>query len=143
VPAWFGSLAPDNELDRESVVEIAQQYVAENPVDVTARNALGAALLRAGRYPAAIRELQMAATLALADEEPQSAPPVYAWLLMAIAHGKAGNSTEAHQRFEQARTWAAANAESPRMSTWLRKLTVQLLTNQFQQMSRQVALVTD
>jgi tetratricopeptide (TPR) repeat protein len=91
---WTCAVAAESGVDAERLVRLAQQLVSATPTEYLCARALGAALVRAGRYEEAVRELERAASL--------NAEAPISWLLLAISHHRLGHAAEARSWFDRA-----------------------------------------
>jgi WD40 repeat protein/tetratricopeptide (TPR) repeat protein len=113
--AWTCVLTADAVADPARPVQWAEKAAAGDPPSYPAARALGAALLRAGKLEAAIRELNRATTL-------QQAVPT-TWLLLALAHHRSGHAGEARRWLEKAVGWIekasqTRSADGDGLSDW-------------------------
>jgi tetratricopeptide (TPR) repeat protein/WD40 repeat protein len=92
--AWTCVLAPDAVGHPARPVQLAERAVTGASPSYAAVRTLGAALLRAGKFEEAIRELNRAA-----DMRPES---LGTWLLLALAHHRLGHADEGRPWLEKA-----------------------------------------
>ena len=85
-------------------VRIAEEAVAADGNNLWSQKALGLALYRAGKIEESIEHLDRSVEL-----DPVGGH-VTAWLLLAMAHHKAGHRDQARARLEQAREWVIEHA---------------------------------
>lgn len=113
--AWACALSPESGSDWLTIVKLAEKAVAERPANAMAQTVLGAALMRAGQFDAALAKLQSAQKL--------DADPAAALYLTAILEKKRGRPERAKPSLEQAD--AAANRSIIR--TWRQREELRLL----------------
>lgn len=126
---WTCSLGPDALADPGKVVNLAKKHLGPapfyNPLAVS-----GAALLRAGKYQDAVKQLSLAV-----KSQKEVSP---AWLLLAIAYQRLGNHAEANAWLNDAVRWmnrAEKEAEKTVVGQptrwerlpWEERLTLQIL----------------
>ena len=93
------SLQPIDIGDGEVLVRIADDAMSREPVDASARRAMGAALFRVGRLTAAEQMLQKAISLHSREGAPED------WLFLAMVDQRLGRSVEGRRRLDQAKSW--------------------------------------
>jgi WD40 repeat protein/tetratricopeptide (TPR) repeat protein/tRNA A-37 threonylcarbamoyl transferase component Bud32 len=98
---WLCVLAPDAVADFAPVLNLAQKGVGKKPITqyVPART-LGAALVRAGKYPQGVKQLEAALTL-------RKDPSPTVWLFLAMAQHHSQRPEEAKKWLAKARAWIA------------------------------------
>ncbi len=141
--AWYSSIMPGSGIEPDTVVAMARRFSDADPTDAAARSTVGAALLRAARYQEALEELEFAARLSESDESPNGTPAAYMWFLMAIAHGRMGNTADARLWQGNAQQWVEDHVGSHQLSLWTRQLTIQLFAAEAQLVLGQVASATE
>ena len=129
--AWACVLRPGSVPDPAKIVQLAALGVADNPRSFYRLNTLGAALYRAGDFPAAIEKLadsraaymQAASAAQLRGDADASFMPLQDgraadWLFLAMAHNRLGHGPEAREWLTKSRDAVAAkNIRDPRR-TW-------------------------
>jgi tetratricopeptide (TPR) repeat protein len=93
--AWICALAPEAGVDIARVIRLAEKALAENPTSHFHVRAHGAALLRAGKFEDAEKQLKKAAQAGLPD----------AWLLLSITYQRWGKKDEAKTWLDKADRW--------------------------------------
>jgi tetratricopeptide (TPR) repeat protein len=133
--AWTCSLAPSALDDYTAAIALAEQVIELEPDSKQYLNGYGAILFRAGRYDAAITQLQAA----LKVGETSRTSPAYIWYFLAMTHHQLDNT-------EQARNWFTKAADHIRNAltqgktligeplSWNRRLTLQLFHNEATQL---------
>jgi tetratricopeptide (TPR) repeat protein len=125
--AWTCVLATQAVADPTRPVQLAERALAKDANDPAYHDTLGAALYRAGRFPEAVRQLGEASTL---KPNPKTSPR-YAWLFLAMAHHRQGNTDEARRWLDKAVHGLDSElAETP----WNRRLTLQLLRREAEEL---------
>jgi WD40 repeat protein/tetratricopeptide (TPR) repeat protein/tRNA A-37 threonylcarbamoyl transferase component Bud32 len=160
---WVCVLRPDAvaKADRPRLVQLAEQALEMEPNNPDCLGTLGAALYRAGRFPAAIQRLNEA--MAAAEKRPTfhgkkavkldkppvefkegSEPPplrgtVFDWLFLAMAHEECGFHDEAQRWLDHAVRWMERREqgkseahEGAASRPWERRLALQQLHREAQ-----------
>jgi tetratricopeptide (TPR) repeat protein len=121
---WACALGPDNGVDSDRLVELAEKLASQNPKSRSDQTIFGAALCRAGRFEEAERRLNQAAALPADPFQPVE----YAWFFLALAHQRLGHAKEAHAWLEK--TQKQIEQKSSADVPWNRRLTLQLLSRE-------------
>jgi serine/threonine protein kinase/Tfp pilus assembly protein PilF len=133
--AWTCVLSGAAAVDRRRCVQLAERALASQPKRHGYLNTLGAALYRAGDYPAAVRRLEEA------HRAHGKGGYVADWLFLALAHQRLGNAREARHWLEKAEQWLDqaeqrfAAGKNPRWS-WQRRLELRLLRREAETLLR-------
>jgi WD40 repeat protein/serine/threonine protein kinase len=137
--AWTCSLRPDALDNYDKPIALATKAIEAKPEVKEHLNSLGAVLYRAGRYDEAIEELTKLAEWLDKPDSKTNSSPAYTWYFMAMAHHKAGNNLEAAEWLEKATQWtqkvfAEHESDSGNQLLWNRRLTLQLLSAEAEQL---------
>jgi WD40 repeat protein/Tfp pilus assembly protein PilF len=113
--AWACLVVPEPPVDPKRLVAALRQALRGRPRNYLVARALGAALVRAGQYEAAIAQLEQAGEL-----RPEGAPWVWTWA--AIAHHRLGKKEAANQALRKVTAWIkqAQQSNEGQESTWQR-----------------------
>jgi WD40 repeat protein/serine/threonine protein kinase/Tfp pilus assembly protein PilF len=138
--AWTCTLAPNSGADPDRIANLAEKLLAKSSRDHWHVNQLGAALYRARRFDEAVKRLTEANEL---NCHPYQTNMLHTWFYLAMAHHRLGHTEEARRWLEKA-SRATEDALKPptRSSTadgaippnWARKLTLQLLRREAEQL---------
>jgi WD40 repeat protein/tetratricopeptide (TPR) repeat protein len=96
--AWTCSLAPGASADPKRIVGLADRALSRDASSYLHRRARGAALYREGRYAEVVEQFERA----LQVRQP---PAPSAWLFLALAHQRLGQSRDARRWLDKARAW--------------------------------------
>ena len=125
---WTCVLAPGGLDDYRPLVELARRNHGLQPKDLSAKQALGAALFRDGQFEQALRPLNEC------EVAPQNAntTPLYTQYFLAMTHHNLGHAAEARQWFNRAeaettRLLADGETKSGQPLPWNLRLTLELL----------------
>jgi tetratricopeptide (TPR) repeat protein len=142
--AWTCTLTPNSGADPDRIVDLAEKLLTKSSRDHWHVNELGAALYRAGRFEEALKRLTEATEL---HAHPYQTNMLYTWFFLAMAHQRLDHTTEARRWLDKASrpTEEALKplAEPPEKSSmaagtippnWARKLTLQLLRREAEQL---------
>jgi WD40 repeat protein/serine/threonine protein kinase/tetratricopeptide (TPR) repeat protein len=137
--AWTCSLRPDALDSYDEPIALVTKAVAAKPDANPLQNTLGAILYRAGRHDEALEELTKLAERMDRPDSKTNSSPAYTWYLLAMAHHRTGNSDEAAAWLERATEWtqkvlAEHESESANQLRWNRRLTLQLLAAEAEQL---------
>jgi serine/threonine protein kinase/Tfp pilus assembly protein PilF len=132
--AWACVLSADSPADRQVCVRLAEKARASQPKRHAFLNTLGAALYRAGDYPAAARRLDEA--MAAYGKGGYAGD----WVFLALCHHRLGHAEEARGWLDKAVRWldeveqsqAGRNAPWP----WQRRLELRLLCREAEALIR-------
>jgi tetratricopeptide (TPR) repeat protein len=133
--AFVCALTPQEVHDRSRPARLAEKAYALWPQGPGIRTTLGATLYRAGRFDAAIRQLNQQIV-----HDPQGVAPED-WLFLAMAHHALGHPDPARQYLDRAERWidaamrakpGAADASLP----WDRRLQLQFLRREAERLLR-------
>jgi tetratricopeptide (TPR) repeat protein len=132
---WTCVLAPDAVADWTKPLRLAEKARAEAGTNYEKINCLGAVLFRAGRFQEAARRLTEAEAAFKQTPSAQSTV-LYNWFFQAMAQHRLGNAEKAAswlmkavQAIDEPRT-----AQDPAASTWNRRLTLQLLRREAEEL---------
>jgi WD40 repeat protein/tRNA A-37 threonylcarbamoyl transferase component Bud32 len=96
---WIGVIGPDATSDPAKLVALQQRVVKSAPKNYQYANTLGAALYRAGRHEAAVKQLEEAMRLHGRGGTPGD------WLFLAMAAHQLGKKEEARRWFDKSVKW--------------------------------------
>jgi WD40 repeat protein len=94
--AWTCVLGPDALADQAQGVSLAEKALASQPGNYLYLNTLGAALYRAGRYHAAVKQLNASMKAS------GTGGSAHDWLFLAMAHQHLGHADQARQWLDKA-----------------------------------------
>jgi tetratricopeptide (TPR) repeat protein len=122
--AWTCTLAPRAVADPRVPLRLAEKALTMHPKRFLEARNRGAALLRAGKGEAAVKELQRA--LALGKEAPMT------WLLLALSHRQLGHADEARRWLAKAQQWTEQSRKSLVWSElhWSERIGIQILSQE-------------
>ncbi|GAG50342.1 unnamed protein product, partial [marine sediment metagenome] len=137
--AWTCSLRADAVSDWSKLIALAEKDRESNPNEISFVRTLGQVLYRARRFEEAIQRLNEADQLMQGPDSSARTSPAYAWYFLAMAHHKTGNNDEAAKWLEKATLWtqkvlAEHEGGSGNQLTWNRRLTLQLLSAEAEQL---------
>jgi tetratricopeptide (TPR) repeat protein len=124
--AWACLLVPGAVADATLPLRLAEKAMASDPKNANYLNTLGAALYRAGKFPAAVQRLNEA--IKLRDGNGDWAD----WMFLAMAHHRLGHKEEARQWLDRAVAWSN---QAGRLS-WSDRLQVQMLRREAEALLR-------
>jgi tetratricopeptide (TPR) repeat protein len=128
---WLCSFAPESDVDRRAVLELADRVLDSKPKSYTYLNTIGAALYRAERYRDAVQRLNEAIAArgqgGVVDD----------WLFLALAHHRLNQSAEAQKWREKADKGVESTLkEKPKEGvpplTWTRRVELQRLSKEME-----------
>ena len=133
--AWTCALAPDALSDWTKPLEFAEKAHADDGKNYDKINYLGAVLYRAGRFQEATQRL----TEAESAFKQTPSTIVYNWLFQAMAQHRLGHETEAASWLKKAvqDIDEPKKAEDPATIPWNRRLTLQLLRSEAEELLKQ------
>jgi tetratricopeptide (TPR) repeat protein len=132
---WVLVLAPDAVKDRHRPVHLAEALLRKDPKSGWAPTILGAALYRAGRLAESVQRLtEASAAWEQAGVKPPLFSPAYTWFLLAMAHQRLGHAVQARLWQDRAQKRMEQETKDPRSLPWNRRLTLQLLHREAEQM---------
>jgi WD40 repeat protein/serine/threonine protein kinase/tetratricopeptide (TPR) repeat protein len=142
--AWTCSLTRRYGADPARIVRLAETLLAKSSRDHWHVNQLGAALYRAGRFEEAVQRLTEANELTC---HPYYTNRLHTWFFLAMAHHRLGHADEARRWLDKgiqgteealkspaARVGKAENANGLIPPNWNRRLTLQLLRREAEQL---------
>jgi len=137
--AWTCTLAPDAVTDWQPVVRLAEKSLGTDPKNCDKLQHLGAVLYRAGRFEEGAKWLTEAETALKESPNPRTTV-VYSQLFLAMTQHRLGHAAEADKWLKKAmqeidrpppeQSQAAA-------SSWNRRLTLQLLRHEAEELLKQ------
>jgi tetratricopeptide (TPR) repeat protein len=132
---WYLVLAPDAVNDRNRLVHKAEAALRKDPQTGWASTILGATLYRADRFAEAIQRLNEANTAwEQAGTKPAMYSPAYLWFFLAMTHQRQGDALEARRWLTKAQKWMEQETQDSRNPAWNRRLTLQLLRREAEQL---------
>jgi tetratricopeptide (TPR) repeat protein len=136
--AWTCTLTPNSGADADRGVDLAEKLLTKSSRDHWHVTQLGAALYRAGRFDEAVRRLTEATELSC---HPYRTNMQHTWYFLAMAHQRLGHTDRARQWLEKAIQGTeealkapAGTADGVLAPNWIRKLTLQLLRREAEEM---------
>ena len=114
---------------------MAEAALRKDPQTGWTSTILGAALYRADRFAEAVRRLNEAnAAWEQAGTKPAMYSPAYLWFFLAMAHQRKGDAAEARRWLDKAQKWMEQETQDSRNPAWNRRLTLQLLRREAEQL---------
>src|SRR5262249_9230095 len=143
--AWTCVLAPDAVADWTKALRFAEHAYADNGKNYDRINHLGAVLYRAGRFQEAAQRLTEAEAVFQQTPSPLTSI-VYNWFYQAMTQHQLGNSQEAASWLQKAVQEidepSPQTAQNPLNRTWNRRLTLQLLRREAEELLKKESGVT-
>ncbi|MCA9180413.1 MAG: tetratricopeptide repeat protein, partial [Planctomycetales bacterium] len=132
--AWGCCLAPDAVSDFAVPIAAAEVALRFNPESVDHLTTLGAIQYRADQYDQALATLLQASELASAAS---TISPAYCWYFLAMTHQQLGRPADANEWLKKANEKTReelGTEDQPRQAGWNRRLTLQLLREEAEQL---------
>jgi serine/threonine protein kinase/WD40 repeat protein/tetratricopeptide (TPR) repeat protein len=142
--AWTCTLTPHSGADPDRVVDLAEKLLAKSSRDHWHGTQVGAALYRAGRFEEAVKQLTEATEL---SAHPYRTNMLHTWFFLAMAHQRLGHAEEARRWLDKAIQGTqealkpaagppgkSANPDGVLGPNWSRRLTLQLLRREAEQL---------
>lgn len=137
--AWTCALAPGAVTDFARLLQFAEKAVASDPTNYAYLKVLGATLYRAGRFEESVEQLNRAG-LAY-DANPGGSCLTYNWLFLAMAHHRLSHTEEAQEWLAKAARRMDQPTQEERLepgaAEWNRKLTLQLLRREAEELLKE------
>jgi tetratricopeptide (TPR) repeat protein len=134
---WTCVLVPDAVADWTKPLKMAEKAHADDGANYDKNNHLGAVLYRAGRFKVAAQRLTEADAIFKRTPSMRSTI-VYNWFFQALAHQRLGHAAEAASWLEKAVQSidepSETTAQDPATNTWNRRLTLQLLRREAEEL---------
>jgi tetratricopeptide (TPR) repeat protein len=137
---WTCVLAPDAVADWTKLLSFVEKAHADDGKNYDTVNHLGAVLYRAGRFQEAAQRL-VEAEAAFQQTPSTRSTIVYNWFFQAMAHHRLGHTTEAASWLKKAvqdiDEPSPKTAQVPTNNTWNRRLTLQLLRREAEELLKE------